>query len=283
MPPILLGNVQFHNGGYCTQFEKFAGVSSYRKRRFHAVFASFEHPQHGLFLIDTGYGPQNYALARRWPWWLTNWLLPIPANQSFAQPNYLESFSFNSREIRGIFLSHFHPDHIGGARLFPGATFIARSALWKSLEAMSGFQRMKHAFMPELLPVDFPSRIKEISESDFQETPSRLSNFKTVDYFGDGSMLVVDLPGHALGHSGFLMQTADGPLLYVVDAYWDHRAFEASRKLPWLSRKIQYSYPSYLHTQDRLRQLQQANACQLVACHCPATQLRVKDGSKTQT
>ena len=40
------------------------------------------------------------------------------------------------------------------------------------------------------------------------------------DLFGDGSVLIIDLPGHAPGHVGLCFRKADPPLLYATDVQW---------------------------------------------------------------
>ena len=40
------------------------------------------------------------------------------------------------------------------------------------------------------------------------------------DLFGDGSVVAVDLPGHADGQFGLLFPKLERPLLYAVDAQW---------------------------------------------------------------
>jgi len=64
---------------------------------------------------------------------------------------------------------------------------------------------------------------------------------------------LVDLPGHAPGHTGFAFRTHDGQFFYIADACWDRDAMLTGRRLPAVSRWLQDSAEAYADTQDRLR------------------------------
>ncbi len=237
-----------------------------------AVFVSFEHPSHGRCLIDTGYGPDLFEATRRFPWRLLRWFTPIPKRQPFTQTGYLETLKIDPQKIQTVFLSHFHVDHIGGTRLFPESQFVYRSESLDQLNQMTHWKQINDGFVPALLPADFRERGTEVKESSFSAGAKPLEQFQTFDYWGDGSLMLIDLPGHALGHTGYLLNTNTGPMLYVVDAFWDSRPFETGRKLPWLSRHIFHSYKLSQQTNQRLRDLSKQHSLVPLACHCPLTQ-----------
>ena len=273
-----LGRIRFLDGGYCIQLEYLTGIRSWRRRRIHAVFIAFEHPLHGTTLIDTGYGPALHREANLWPWRMANWLIPVPKRQAFMYPEHLQRLDLNPNQVQQVFLSHFHADHIGGARFYNQAQFIVREHSWRSLQQLSSWQQLHHGFLPALLPNDFASRRTSIQEESFEVNRDRLPGFSTLDYWGDGSIILIDLPGHALGHTGYLLNTESGPLLYVVDAFWDRRAFELAGQLPWVSRQVQHNYPDYQATQAALHALIETTALEPLACHCPATQQKLWHG-----
>ena len=45
-----------------------------------------------------------------------------------------------------------------------------------------------------------------------------------LDLFGDASLLLVSLPGHAAGHFGALFDDGRGPVFLVADASWSSQA-----------------------------------------------------------
>ena len=103
-----------------------------------------------------------------------------------------------------------------------------------------------------------------------------MSRFAFAITGGDGSLLLVDLPGHAEGHVGFILNTDSGRIFYVADAFWDIRVLHAGRQIPRLSRRIQQDWPRYLRTQEKLSALEKAVEAgelplQLYATHCPTT------------
>ena len=240
-----LQNVRFLNGGYCWQFNYFTGRPSIRTRRFQAVFVEFEHPKHGRCLIDTGYGPEVFKATSRFPARLLRFLTPIPKRQPFTQPDYLASQQMDFTTIDHVFISHFHADHIGGLHLFPQARLVYRTTALDHLRELSSWQQLNQGFIPGLLPGDIGARAIPLSESGFSQRTGLLADFDTCDFWGDGSLILIDLPGHAIGHTGYMLHTNDGPILYAVDAFWDAQVFENQTGLPHLSRKAQHCYADY--------------------------------------
>lgn len=61
-------------------------------------------------------------------------------------------------------------------------------------------------------------RDRELVEIRFDEGPNRLSigNFPAVDYFGDGSLYLLDSPGHAIGHLCALARTTTSPDTFIL-------------------------------------------------------------------
>ncbi len=148
-----------------------AGADSWKPRRFQAVFVSFVHPVHGLCLIDTGYGPATRIANRSLAGMLMSTLLPIPRDQVFDEPNYPGSVHpFAPDDVRKVFISHFHADHIGGLSLFPKATLAYRDATLRSLRQASWASRLHHGFFPELLTTHLQTQSDVIEETSFQDS-----------------------------------------------------------------------------------------------------------------
>lgn len=197
----------------------------------------------------------------------------METGQAFDQPGYLQRHGWDQAPPSTIFLSHFHVDHIGGTQFFSDGQFVYRHSTYQTLGKMGRVASMQHGFLPKLLPPDFEQRGQGFPET-LWHSDERLPGFRTIDYWGDGSLLLVDLPGHALGHLGFYLELTEGPLFYVTDAFWDARCFFGSGRLPLVSRAAQHSIADYRETQQKLLTWCRRTGQTVWACHCPETQKR---------
>lgn len=113
-------------------------------------------------------------------------------------------------DITHICLSHCHWDHVGNPALFTNATFIVGG------EARSLFQ----PGYPEDPKSIFASDLLPDGRTEFLDTKSwgPIGPFsKALDYYGDGSLYIVDAPGHLPGHVNILVRTSsDGSWLYLA-------------------------------------------------------------------
>ncbi len=273
-----LTHLRYFNAGYCVQNEYFTGTGTLRWRRFSAVFLSFKHPVHGQCLIDTGYGPTFLRIAKRtFSGWLMRHLLYTPAKQPVFQAGFLSSLGIQPEQVSHVFVSHYHADHIGGLDQFPTSQIVCRSEPLYELQSLSPWKQLDNGFLSQLIPHDFLTRVAPVDESRFSIVPQVDSAIPSYDYFGDGSVVLMDLPGHARGHTGYLLNTEQGRIGYMVDAFWDTRTFEQSRRLPFPSRRVQHDPFQYQLTLDRLRDFQKQAGVPLLACHCQTTQSYVEN------
>lgn len=115
-------------------------------------------------------------------------------------------------EVTHICLSHVHWDHVGDPRLFRKAEFIVGAEARKLFEP--GFPTdPKSAFPEELLPAD-RTKFIDANNDDWKS----IGPFPhALDYFGDGSLYIIDSPGHLPGHLNILARTsADGGWIYLA-------------------------------------------------------------------
>ena len=236
--PTRLKNVRFINHGSCWQSQYFTANGRWSFRRFQAVAVCFEHPTHGRCLIDTGYGPSYLRATAGFPARLARWLLPVDRKSAaFSMAgDFSRQLGISLDQIKFVFISHFHGDHIGGLDLLPHCQVVYRSAMLTQLKTLSHRQQLTHGFFSELIPSDLDSRTIPIDEADWR--PDVLQDcewacyprfdagrateqaLQAIDFWGDGSLVLFDAPGHAMGHMGFLLNTHPRPIVYAVDAFW---------------------------------------------------------------
>ena len=93
-------SVRFVDGGYCRQNEGFVGGPCGNVRDFHAMFVHGIHPEHGEFLIDTGYSPAFFDATRQFPERLLRRLTPVPVEQDFWREDYWRAQGIGHRNSR---------------------------------------------------------------------------------------------------------------------------------------------------------------------------------------
>ncbi len=154
---------------------------------------------------------------------------------------------------------------------FPAARFVYRNDSYDRTMQQSRWKQIRNGFLRELIPLDFCDRGCAITESRFAPGNGDWEGFQLCDYWNDGSLLLVDLSGHADGHLGFVLRHEGRQIFYIVDASWRLDALLEQTRLPWISRRFQHDIQSYNETQDKLRRLNSRTGIKLLACHCPQT------------
>lgn len=240
---------------------------SWKTIRLRVRYGLILHPQAGAVLIDTGYTPHvttgpDRSLALR----LYGAVLR-PALNAAEQPlPVLARFGLTLRDISAVVVTHFHADHMAGLSLFPNARFIASDAAWSRAKARTTRQNLRHGVFSELFPADFEARLDGLSSK--QQIAPNDGVPGGADLFGDGSVVAVDLPGHADGQFGLLFPKMERPLLYAVDAQWLLTALTENRT-PGLPATLLAEDAAALEpTSETLRRFL-ATGGEVMFCHDP--------------
>lgn len=139
-------------------------------------------------------------------------------------------------DIHVVLLSHVHYDHHGDPKDFPTARFlVGHGALDVLRHELSGKGSHQH-FDAELLPED---RTEELPAPGAPSGSGRSWEWRemgpfpaVLDLLGDGSVYVIDTPGHLPGHVNLLCRT--GPQSWVCmagDAYHDCRLLNREKEI----------------------------------------------------
>ncbi|WP_254509239.1 NAD-dependent epimerase/dehydratase family protein [Anatilimnocola floriformis] len=245
---------------------------------FHATCALITHPQFGHFLFDTGYAPRFRTATARFPYSIYGRLSPVVCSESLTIRAQLQELGIDSRDIRGIILSHYHADHVAGLRDFPSSDFISSQAAWSDVAGRSGFAALRRGFLPALLSDDFAKRLHTIES--FHD-PGFGPFSQTHDLFGDGSVRLIQLPGHARGQIGAIVQ--QGPAkrtLLAADAIWTLGSLRANALPHWKTFSFVDSVADMRTSLNQLHELsQQHPAIEIVPTHCPEIADRYSFGS----
>lgn len=220
------------NAGYCTAPEHIAiHGGRWRTIHFPAMFALLQHPKFGAMLFDTGYSYRFFDETKKFPLRFYRWLTPVTLHEEDLVVNQLSIFNLQPKDISHVFISHFHADHIASLPDLSWSRFVYMPHAFSHLRNLSPAEDIKYAFLRGLIPTDFDSRSQIVDMSKSILLSEEHAPFKTgYDLLGDGSIIGVELPGHALGQMGiFVRDDEDRLFFFVADAAWLKRSIVENR------------------------------------------------------
>jgi glyoxylase-like metal-dependent hydrolase (beta-lactamase superfamily II) len=231
-----------------------------------ALVALIRHPTAGPVLYDTGYSPRFFTATKWPPYRMYRYLTPVSVTDAETAVAQLQALGIAPGDVKTIVISHFDPDHIGGMRDFPEARFVCAWEAWDSIRDKSGLAALGARLLPGHLPDDLGKRLQVLG----RPTGPAAGPFPAShDLFGDGSVRLVELPGHAPGQLGALVQVdAERQWLLAADACWtravlSHEGFTAHEV-------IAEDRPTQRATYELLRHVHRAHPeITIVPAHCP--------------
>ena len=166
-------------------------------------------------------------------------------------------------EIDYVIVSHIHWDHVGTPGDFTRATFIAGHNTGKLLRNEMGPDLANPYYEPDLLPaertIELPATPSAGGNTGVFNSErgwhwsSKQPLTDVIDMFNDGTMYIVDSPGHVPGHLNALIRVAQDKWVYLAaDACHHARIFkgevdfgswtdEQGRKA-WIHKDIDAAY-----------------------------------------
>ena len=265
-------SVETMRSGSCRHIECMAvRGGSFKPVSFPALFTLIEHPKHGPILFDTGYASQALNAMGQLPNKLYKWLLPIDLGTGEAACTQLQNQGISPNDIRIVVISHFHVDHIAGLGDFPKATYVATKSAWESVRHLSGWSALRNGFFPSIIPSDFNERLRIVESYEKRPMAPELSPFSLgYDLCGDGTVMAIELPGHACGQLGLCAQATGGQwTLLAADSCWLSRAFRDRLMPNPIAQLLLENREAYRETLNNLHMLYQSNKnIRIVPSHC---------------
>jgi len=224
-------NFQVFETGYSEAPEAYMeqGGSLWRNRRMTHSAVVISHPK-GRVVLDSGLGSQFHEEVEQSPWVhriFARFFIPTQAlSRQAGFPNLDPKRDF-------FLLSHAHWDHVGGTRDFPEipVKLLAEERSFATNLALSE----SHGVLPRQIQ-DLEARFAGLELTD-----RPYENFsRSLDLFGDGSIVLVSLAGHTPGSLGVFANLNNGMrYLFVGDALWsvdsEGRPQARSRLAEWTS------------------------------------------------
>jgi glyoxylase-like metal-dependent hydrolase (beta-lactamase superfamily II) len=154
-------------------------------------------------------------------------------------------------DVDYLSLSHDHFDHIGQADQVQGATWIVQEDEYNDMFPPEGSE---HEVDPQLAAMWT------------QFKPMEALKIKgDYDVFGDGSVKILEMPGHTPGHSVLLLNMPEsGPVLLAGDLY-HRKESRALRRVP----RFNWSEPETLASMDKFEALADELGAKVIIQHEP--------------
>lgn len=270
-------DLKFFAAGCCYQDERIVLPGSPKRRiRFPALVVRMRHPRLGVILYDTGYAPRVLDHCRSLPERILPWVTEIHVDESQTAKALLAEEGIAPEQVAHVILTHFHVDHVGGCDEFPDARLHLHRPSLERLRRASRWSTMRHGVVSSLLPSP-ARRIEDIASrariaTGFEFFPDAW------DAFGDGSVMMVELPGHADGQLGALLTATGGRRFFLVtDACWVEQAYRDFRMPSGLTRLVHPDFRAYRETLRRLHDFHRAYPeVTIVPSHCEGTLRRLQ-------
>lgn len=234
-----------------------------------------ETDNHGLVLIDTGYGLRDVDHPHRHPARITRTMramLNIKLREEDTAIRQIQALGFTAQDVRHIVLTHLDFDHAGGLEDFPFATV---HVMEKEFAAATGPRK---GFVPRNRYR--PAQFDEVTNwRRYASTGEPWFGFDAVRGL-EGlppEILMVPLPGHTWGHAGIAIDRGrDGWLLHAGDAYFYRGEMRQATRhctpgLRGYQTMMEVSREQRLRNQERVRRLsvERAGEVKVLCAHDP--------------
>ena len=207
----------------------YRGGSFSDKRDFAMSAILVKHPK-GDLLIDAGFSSDVDAHFAKMPLLFrlgTSYEKKIPAAIQLAKAGY------DSKKLRGILLTHAHWDHASGLADFPKIPVLVTADEHKFINS-------------ENVWADVARGIPGVNYEEYKlEEKPYLGFAKSLDFYGDGSIIIVAAPGHTPGSIIVFVTLPNGRRYALVgDLVWQREGISLREERAWLFHRSADSEPA---------------------------------------
>jgi N-acyl homoserine lactone hydrolase len=202
----------------------------------------------GLVLMDTGLVPAAVDDPKGVYGDMAD-ELKISLTREQCVDHQIRALGFQLSDVTHVIMSHLHWDHTGGMYLFPHAQFYV----------MSG--ELQYAYWP--LPAGPVYRREDID-------PTRGFAWNQIegpelDFFWDGSIRILHLPGHTPGNASIIVKLANQTIILAADTAHLRSGYEKDLPMPSDHNTLQS-----VQSIRRLKQIAKALNAQVWMTHDPS-------------
>lgn len=165
----------------------------------------------GDVLIDTGFSPNAEAQMNELPASARAFGLQVlsGARNRKSLIDTLATVGERPAQVARILVTHAHYDHLGGATQLTAPIYVsAAEAAW-----MAG-----QATHPVITPPSLIAAVKPRLKTLAYDSGPYLGFRQSKDFYGDGTLVVVPLPGHTPGSQGVFVKLGKRSVFLIGDA-----------------------------------------------------------------
>jgi glyoxylase-like metal-dependent hydrolase (beta-lactamase superfamily II) len=191
------------------------GAFSFALRQIAHSAVLIRHPK-ATFLYDTGIASTINRYFTNQSFRFKQTLGKFTMEQPLA--SHLQQLSLQPSDLDFVLISHLHWDHVSGVPDLPHVPLRINRVEYKA--AQYGLLDLHHGLVRNLLGSN-PIELFDCNG------PAHGQFHSSYDLFGDGSLVLIPLPGHTAGNTGMLISRSNGrPLFLVGDAVWVAENFQ---------------------------------------------------------